>query len=197
MSLYGCCGWRFLGPGWHLDSNSLSPTIDTVCVISRDDCLVKYPKTLCYENQCLKNIPASGPQACLAHNYSNPVFVSTDYSQCFAMSTNERQTNKILVNVVKNLPWLRSTALPPLQWLTGGTFDWRRRRRRCRSWRRRKMRKSRKMQNKWGRMMVRCFNCFKAFFPFWYFVSFSNGLVWLPPPASQSSASSVECFQQR
>ena len=29
-----------------------------------------------------------------------------------------------------HLPWLRSTSsLPPLQWLTGGTFDWRRRRR--------------------------------------------------------------------
>ena len=133
MSLYGCCGWRFLGPGWHLDSNSLSLTIDTVFVISRDDCWVKYPKTLCFENQCLENIPARGPQACLAHNYSNPVFVSTNYSQCIAMSTNERQTNKILVSVVKNLPWLRSTALPPLQWLTGGTFDWRRRRRRRRS----------------------------------------------------------------
>ena len=73
----------------------------------------------------------------------------------------------------------------------------RRRRRNMRKRRRRKMRKSRKMQNRWGRIMVRCFNCFKAFFPFWYFVSFSNGLVWLPPPASQSSASSVECFQQR
>ena len=70
-------------------------TIDTVFVSSRDDCWVKYPKTLCFENQCLENVPARGPQACLAHNYSNPVFVSTTYSQCIAMSTNERQTNKI------------------------------------------------------------------------------------------------------
>ena len=62
MSLYGYRGRRFFGPGWHLDSNSLSLTIDTVCVISRDDCLVKYPKTLSYENQCLKNIPAPGPR---------------------------------------------------------------------------------------------------------------------------------------